>query len=181
MHICAVNKNKPKQPKYLLNMKKITFILFALIAGTTFAQTNNATATVNAEIVAPISIAQDNISLDFGKIALTGADMWVNVDNTGVRTFQDGNAQIGLNAMTFPTFTVTNPGNNTYTISKAVVSEPGAGLTLSNIDTGLTGAQESNMSTVKIFGVGARLNITDATAVVGANNAGTIKITVNYN
>ena len=36
-------------------MKKITFILFALIAGTSFAQ-NNATAKVDAVIVTPIQI-----------------------------------------------------------------------------------------------------------------------------
>lgn len=70
-------------------MKKITFILFALIAGTTFAQTSDsADALVNAEIVSPISI--DNVSaLNFGRIIGTtagGGDVTVTADVNGDRT-----------------------------------------------------------------------------------------------
>jgi spore coat protein U-like protein len=52
-------------------MKKITFILFALIAGTTFAQDADATANVDALIVQPIQIkVEDN--MNFGSIVSDG-------------------------------------------------------------------------------------------------------------
>jgi hypothetical protein len=49
-------------------MKKITFILFALIAGTSFAQNSRLKlkALVNAEIVSPITI-EKAIDLNFGR------------------------------------------------------------------------------------------------------------------
>jgi len=75
MHICPVNRDKPNNPKYLLNMKKITFILFALIAGTAFAQVGTNTATSNAQasagIVTAIAITE-NTALNFGDVVTDG-------------------------------------------------------------------------------------------------------------
>ncbi len=71
-------------------MKKITFILLALIAGTGFGQTDGSasgTATVNAEIVTPIAIA-DGTDLNFGSIvAAEGGNVRVNTE--GTRTFSN--------------------------------------------------------------------------------------------
>lgn len=65
-------------------MKKITFILFALIAVTGFAQSEaSGTSTVNAEIVSPISI-ESTSELDFGRIIgnLAGGDVEIKTDGT---------------------------------------------------------------------------------------------------
>jgi hypothetical protein len=120
MHICPVNKDKPKpkQNKYLLKMKKITFILFALIAGTSFAQngTANTTADVNAEIVTPIAIA-DGTALNFGSIVAAEGGL-VRVNNEGTRTFSNTNMKvITANAITAATFNITAALNYAYSIS----------------------------------------------------------------
>jgi len=99
-------------------MKKITFILFALIAGTTFAQdgTASGTATVNAEIVTPITIA-DGTTLDFGSIvAAEGGKVRVNTD--GTRSFSNNNMKvITANVITAATFVVTAADLYSYSIS----------------------------------------------------------------
>jgi spore coat protein U-like protein len=68
-------------------MKKITFILFALIAGTAFAQTSDsADALVDAKIVSPISISPGAKTLDFGNlIPIVGSTAEVVVNNDGTR------------------------------------------------------------------------------------------------
>jgi len=96
MHICPVNRDNPKQPKYLLKMKKITFILFALIAGTTFAQqtdSDKGTADVNAEIVSPISIS-NGTNLNFGRIIGNAAGGDVTIDFADGRTFTNGDMNV---------------------------------------------------------------------------------------
>jgi len=67
-------------------MKKITFILFALITGTTFAQDSaSETATVNAEIVMPISI-ENSRGLNFGRLIGTAGTATIATTATGERT-----------------------------------------------------------------------------------------------
>ena len=72
-------------------MKKITFILFALIAGTTFAQNgarSTATADVNAEIISPIIITGGS-TLNFGRIIGNAAGGNVRVNELNERTFSN--------------------------------------------------------------------------------------------
>lgn len=71
-------------------MKKITFILIALISGTTFAQSAKAKATTFAEIVEPLTITKTG-NLDFGRIIGTaaGGTVTVNSDNTNTRSVSD--------------------------------------------------------------------------------------------
>ncbi len=116
MHICTVNKDKPKQPNYLLKMKKITFILFALIAGTTFAQSADGTATVNAEIVSPITISNSSSILDFGNIATPDADTDIVVSTAGTRTAVAG-ITIPGGTVSAATFTVKAASGYGYSIS----------------------------------------------------------------
>jgi hypothetical protein len=69
-------------------MKKITFILLALIAGTVFAQDTNtetATASAGAEIIQPITITKNN-DLNFGRIIGTALGGTVTVDDADLRT-----------------------------------------------------------------------------------------------
>ncbi len=100
-------------------MKKITFILFALIAGTAFGQTDgtaSGTATVNAEIVTPIEIA-DGTDLNFGSIvAAEGGNVRVNTE--GTRTFSNTNMEVNsAEAITAASFSVTAANQYSYSIS----------------------------------------------------------------
>ncbi len=100
-------------------MKKITFIVFALIAGNSFAQvdpnngTANASAIVSADIVSVIAIEKD-VDLSFGKI-ITGTAGNVIIDYDGNRT---GNADIVTSTTTTAAkFTITAEDDYTYSIS----------------------------------------------------------------
>ncbi len=99
-------------------MKKITFILFALIAGTGFAQDGTAskTAVVNAEIVTPITITGGS-ALNFGSIvAAEGGRVRVNTE--GTRTFSNNNMDvITRTAITAATFKVNAANLYSYSIS----------------------------------------------------------------
>jgi len=109
-------------------MKKITFILFALIAGTTFAQNgsaDNASADINAEIVSPISIVNVN-PLDFGRIIGNAAGGVVSVeestDGTRTSTNNDLLAATG-NAPTAAKFNILAAQNYTYSVKLVSTNE----------------------------------------------------------
>ena len=72
-------------------MKKITFILLALIAGTSFAQVE--TAEVFAEIVSPIKISSES-DLNFGTINGTATGGDVSVAFNGNRTFTNTDMEV---------------------------------------------------------------------------------------
>ena len=99
-------------------MKKITFILFALIAGTTFAQDGTAkgTADVSAEIVTPITI-NNGTALNFGSIvAAEGGKVRINTE--GTRTFSNTNMEvITADPITSASFEVTAADQYAYSIS----------------------------------------------------------------
>ena len=99
-------------------MKKITFILFALIAGTTFAQDGKASATadVNAEIVTPIAI-EDGTVLNFGSIVAAGGGN-VRVNTAGTRTFSNNDMDVATaTTISAASFNVTAADTYSYSIS----------------------------------------------------------------
>ena len=164
-------------------MKKITFILFALIAGTTFAQnTAEGTATVNALIVSPIGVStSDNI--DFGKIVKT-------VDGGSVVLPTDGSARVIPTAMdiastptSIATFAVTAEDNTTYsvTIPQLTLKNSSDDTKTMTVDFNHSlneGSNTSTGNTASTFKVGGTLN-------VGGNQeagsyTGTATITVSY-
>jgi hypothetical protein len=160
-------------------MKKITFILFALIAGTTFAQnTSNATAPVKAEIVSPIGITLDaGTSMDFGKFTKSAnGDATVILAPDGTpRTFSETDMEIVAYATGFdvPEFTVEN--NALYKVVLAVSTQPGSEMTLTDLTHNL-GADGGNDETG--FIVGGTLNV-PSTATAGAQT-GQVSVTVTY-
>lgn len=110
-------------------MKKITFILFALIAGTAFGQNASeatGTADVFAEIVTPIAI-DNGSALNFGSIvAAEGGNVRVNTE--GTRTFSNKNMEvISAEAVTAASFNVTAANNYSYSISIPSIVLTGAG------------------------------------------------------
>lgn len=157
-------------------MKKITFILFALISGTVFAQSSDTgTATVNAKIVSPISIASTGV-LDFGKIASTPSGGEITISPAGTLDYVGAGMEIAGNTGSVPTFSVT--AQNGYSISLPSTLEISSGtnkLTLKDFKTSL--ASDSGVTTSD-FTLGATL-------VVGVKQAagdytGEVEITVSY-
>jgi spore coat protein U-like protein len=164
-------------------MKKITFILLALISGTAFAQnTAEGTATVNALIVSPIGVStSDNI--DFGKIVKTEAGGTVVIPtNGGERVISDA-MDIASTPATAATFAVTAEENTTYSVSipqltiKNTTDETQT-MTV-DFDHSLNeGSNSSTGNTAATFVVGGTLN-------VGGNQkagsyTGTATVTVSY-
>ncbi|WP_081211290.1 DUF4402 domain-containing protein [Salegentibacter sediminis] len=110
-------------------MKKITFILLALITGTAFAQNAaeaSGTADVFAEIVTPIEIT-DGSDLNFGSIvAAEGGAVRVNTE--GARSFSNTNMEVvSANAITAASFSVTAADQYSYSISIPSIVLTGAG------------------------------------------------------
>ena len=99
-------------------MKKITFILFALIAGTTFAQEPaTADAKVFAEIVSPVTITAGS-DLNFGTINGTATGGDVTVSFAGARTFTNGDMEVSSAAtVSNASFNITAAEGYVYSIS----------------------------------------------------------------
>lgn len=163
-------------------MKKITFILFALIAGTTFAQdSKSATANAAADIVSPIGISAQQ-DLNFGKVANNTAGTVV-ISNEGVVT---GLSQIGGSAPKAAAFDITAANGFAYTITL-----PGSDIELTHSNgTGTNDIMIVNnfnhnattttgSGSAQEIGVGATLNV-DASQATG-NYTGTFDVTVSYN
>jgi hypothetical protein len=173
-------------------MKKITFILFALIAGTTFAQTASETATANvgAEIIQPITITKNN-DLNFGRIIGTSAGGTVNITEGGVRT-SSATPDIldpstgGIAAISASKFTITAAEDFSYGITiPATVTITGSGgdpmiVTLNPFYDGaaLSGASPKGTDDKEILTVGGDLAV-GTTQGQGAYTA-TFDVTVTY-
>lgn len=160
-------------------MKKITFILIALITGTTFAQNDAADAAVDANIVSPITIAPGATGLDFGDIATPDAATDITVSNAGERTAVAG-VTIPGGTVTNAVFTINAALNYAYTIDIPAISltavGAGAGANMAvafthdGVPTG-TGADQT-------LNVGGTLKVAAAQAA-GAYE-GIVKVTVAY-
>ncbi|MDT0676954.1 DUF4402 domain-containing protein [Autumnicola musiva] len=160
-------------------MKKITFILFALIAGTTFAQSSaSGTATVNAEIVSPISIT-DGTDLDFGRIIGNTAGGTVTVATNGERTADNDDLLAPSTTVQSASFSVKAAEGYTYKVEIPEVNLTGAGDAMPVVFT-------SSLGNANIVGTGAAqtLNVGGALKVNASqaegNYTGTVEVTVAY-
>ncbi len=146
-----------------LQMKKITFMLFALIAGTTFAQSADATAAVNAAIVSPITISNTGASaLDFGNLASPSAATDIVVSTAGVRTAVSG---------------VTIPGTTSTAAAFSVVAENGYSYSVSIPDIVLTGTGGADMAVTFAHDAGATPAGTGSAQAI--NVGGTLTVNAN--
>lgn len=165
-------------------MKKITFILFALFAGTTFGQNAaeaSGTADINAEIVSPIEIT-DGTPLNFGSIvAAEGGNVRVNTE--GVRTFSNPNMEvISSSTITAASFTVKAANNFSYTISipSTVLTGPGNDMAISfthdlDGETDGTAVGNGGDQTLKVGGL-----LTVANGQAAGSYEGDVSVTVAY-
>lgn len=98
-------------------MKKITFTLLALISGSIYAQSEAiGTATVNAEVVSPISITSD-ANMNFGKLIGISAGGTVTLKEDGTRTFSDNNIDAPSTGVSAAAFTIKAANSYSYTIT----------------------------------------------------------------
>jgi len=161
-------------------MKKITFILFALIAGTTFAQNSaNETATVNAEIVETIGITSAG-ALNFGKFTTgtTAGTVVIAPLATPTRVFTPTNMEIGaFSTFGVPTFTVTKDDNATYSIV-LTDTNPTDGTTSLNLNNLTHSLSSDGGNTATEFTVGGTLNVPSASTP--GTYTGEVSVTVTY-
>ncbi len=159
-------------------MKKITFIVFALIAGTAFGQnSDNATAVVNAEIVSPLGITSEG-ALNFGTFTTSVNDATITILADGSdKTFSETDMELPDDIFSNPTFTVTKSDNVQYGLDLEVSEVPTDGtnsLSLSN----LTSTASAENNDITSFSVGGTLNV-PSSAIEGLYE-GQIKVTVTY-
>lgn len=160
-------------------MKKITFILFALIAGTAFGQESaTGNAIVNAEIVSPITINKA-VDLNFGRVANNETGTVV-IATDGTLTESTLSQINGGSNPTAASFTVTAAEGFKYSVNLPTTINLLNGdftLTVENftsdadVDPVGTGGEQT-------IGVGATLNVT-----AGQNTgvyAGNFDVTVSY-
>ncbi|PTX43132.1 uncharacterized protein DUF4402 [Christiangramia gaetbulicola] len=162
-------------------MKKITFILMALISGSAFAQESTGTADVFAEIVTPITIT-GGTDLNFGSIvAAEGGNVRVNTE--GTRTFSNTNMEvISSSAITPATFSVTAADDFAYNIyiPSTVLTGDGDDMTVTftqDLD-GETDGTASGTGAAQNLKVGGLLTV--ASGQTAGTYQGVVTVTVAY-
>lgn len=153
-------------------MKKITFIMFALIAGTTFAQTTVSSA---AEIVEAISFTE-NTGLNFGKVDNTAGIVTITTDGV-----VSGKTQIAGGTTSAASLAVSGEAEEAYTITvptAATLNGPSSA-TLSITDVDHNSSLVLDADGKETVNIGGTLNV-GANQTAGAYT-GTISVTVSYN
>jgi spore coat protein U-like protein len=167
-------------------MKKITFILFALIAGTAFGQDASGTATVNAHIVEIITIEGIN-DLNFGNmVASTGGKVRVHTDNN--RTFSNPDMKVANTGVVgAASFNIKAADNFSYSISipsiqllPAVDGAPGTPMDISFFwdMNGTTDGSIMGNGEDQVLYVGGLLDV--ASGQDAGDYNGTVTVTVAY-
>lgn len=167
-------------------MKKITFILIALITGTTFAQNSATASAVPAEavIVSPITLVQTaGTKLNFGMIAAdaTGGTVVLSPANS-----RSGDAKIVTASITsVPDFNITGQDGYSYTVTlpadleiKLVGPITSEAMNLTSFNSSLTDNKGIISGASNPFSVGATLNVNNDQDA-GTYN-GTFDVTVAY-
>jgi hypothetical protein len=167
-------------------MKKITFVLFALIAGTGFAQDNaNADAQVFAEIVSPISI-ENTRSLNFGRLIGSSGTVSIEATADGQRT-GTGNvlAATGEGSTEPQSAKFEIKASNDYTFKveidapeALVLGESSNSMLLTIEHDLLDGENQGNGATVIPMHLGGQLTVADGQEE--GTYTGTINVTVSY-
>jgi hypothetical protein len=174
-------------------MKKITFILFALIAGTTFAQNKISKTDTKADavIISPLSLTETS-SLNFGRILNSTAGK-VTVTPAGARSFEFTNMntpsagnnpsaagyKIASEKDYSYNLTITGPGTIAHSSGTETMSLT-LNATLDGSAITLTESSITNTTTAdKILKIGGVLAVAAGQAV--GDYSGDIKVEVAYN
>ncbi|MGY5847320.1 DUF4402 domain-containing protein [Salegentibacter sp. HM20] len=160
-------------------MKKITFILLALISGVSFAQSSaDGTATVNAEIVSPILIS-NAANMDFGRIIGTVDGGTVTIDNDGDRTASNDNLLAPSTTYQAASFNVTAAEDYSYSITIDDIVLEGAGDDMQISFTSSLGFENvAGTGAAEVLNVGGALTV-NANQAEGTYS-GEVTVTVSY-
>ena len=162
-------------------MKKITFILLALISGTAFAQNSaeaKATADVNAEIISPIKIS-DGTALDFGRIIGNVAGGTVTVSTASERTADNDDLLAPSTSVQAASFKVTAADTYNYSINIPTINLTGEGDAMAvTFDSSLGNENVLGTGSEQTLNVGGDLTVNPSQAE-GAYT-GTVEVTVSY-
>ena len=160
-------------------MKKITFILLALISGTVFAQQNKAkgTAEVIATIAQPLTITSDG-NLDFATIASPEEAVDVVLSPSNVRTIPTGLSVPANTTTSVPTFTVSKEEALTYSVVTSSTDLALTGQTDITIKDITTSLENLTSVTAESFTVGATIGL-NASQGPG-DYKGEVAVTVSY-
>lgn len=159
-------------------MKKITLLAAVLFSAVSFAQNSaEGTATVNAEIVEPISITSSG-TLDFGAIAQSASAGDVQLTAGNVVSYTNSEMEIAGTTTAVPTFTVTIPDGLSYAVSiPDVTLNDGASNTMTLTDFTTT-LPLMTTATAGSFDLGGTLKVGASQAT--GSYSGTVKVTVSY-
>lgn len=163
-------------------MKKFTFILLALISGSIYAQSNSsATATVNAEIVSPISITA-KANMNFGSIVSEAAAGVVVLKRNGLIDAATTTAAVVSNSST-PTsagqFEISAANTYSYSVTIPDIQLNGAGDPMSvTFNHNLKDSGNVSDGTPATLNVGGTLGVNAGQAV--GTYTGDVKVTVAY-
>ena len=164
-------------------MKKITFILLALITGTAFGQNASEVADVNAQIVSPIKI-ENGTALNFGDMTAAGGGK-VRVSTDGTRTFSNPEMEIAsTTTVTAGSFDVTAAAGFPYNIHipgiqlTETVTNQTMDVTFTHDLNGETGPTAVGSGSVQKLLVGGLLTV--ASGQASGVYSGEVKVTVAY-
>ncbi|MAM18222.1 MAG: DUF4402 domain-containing protein [Christiangramia sp.] len=158
-------------------MKKITLLAGLLFTGIGFSQSSaEGSATVNAEIVEPISITSSG-TLDFGEIAQDASAGDVTLTATNSVSYTNSNMEVAGTTTTVPTFSVSVPSGLTYAVSipDVTLTSGTNNMTLTDFTTSLPASTGASATS---FTVGGTLKV-GATQATGSYT-GDVKVTVSY-
>ncbi len=163
-------------------MKKITFILLALISGTAFAQQNKAkgTAEVIATIAQPLTITSEG-NLDFATIASPEEAADVVLSPANVRTIPTGlsvpaNTTTSVPTITSAKFSIT-ASDYTYSLDITDTDLSATGLTTMEL-TPKPSISETTTTGDQTLYIGGDLVV--GTTQEAGTYGGTVKVTVTY-
>ena len=161
-------------------MKKITFILLALISGTAFAQNSakaTGTAQVNAEIVSPIKI-ENGTALDFGRIIGNSAGGDVVIATNGTRTSTNDDLLDPTNEGSAGSFDVTAAEGYAYSITINDIVLSGAGDDMDVTFDNNLGESSTGTGSTQDLNLGGTLTVNASQAE--GDYTGTVTVTVAY-
>jgi len=170
--------------KKMIKFFAISMLFFGMASSLVAQSTASATAT--ARIITPISITND-VDMDFGNIAVSGAGGTVTLPPVGARTFTGSITFPAITGtVTAASFIVNGEGTSTYAITL-----PTTDYTITRVgfsETMIVNAFTSNPSGTgaltggtQTLNVGATLNISAGQTPGTYTNATGFDVTVNYN
>ncbi len=176
----------------ITGIKKVSFLsiscIAVMLAGTNVSRAQaTATASVSANVIAPVSLAK-TVDMNFGNAAVAvGAGGTVVLNPASSRSTTGAGVTLPATAGTVSaaSFTVSGAPNYTYAItlpSSAVISGPASSsMTVASFTSSPSATGLLSVSGTQILTVGASLSVSAGQHSGTYTNATAVPVTVNYN